>query len=82
MKLSIKKIPGSIPGIVYVLAVLTAVFPIFKDFFNLTSFSALQDSQTMRILFFTFYQALLSSIASLVVSIIPAYYSWRKKNIL
>ncbi|HQH33071.1 MAG TPA: ABC transporter permease subunit [Petrotogaceae bacterium] len=82
MKLSTKKIPGSIPGIVYVLAVLTAVFPIFKDFFNLTSFSVLQDSQTMRILFFTFYQALLSSIASLVVSIIPAYYSWRKKNVL
>ncbi|KUK83377.1 MAG: Binding-protein-dependent transport systems inner membrane component [Petrotoga mobilis] len=55
---------------------------LFKDFFRLEGLVNFLDPRTWRILGFTFYQAILSSVLSLVITLIPAYFASRNEGII
>jgi len=53
-----------------------------KDFLNIEDFKFIMDPKFIRVLSFTFYEAILSAAFALIVSLIPAIYVYRKRNTL
>jgi len=53
---------------------------LIRDFFKPEDFLLIKDPKFMRVLWFSFYQALLSSVLSFVVAIFPALYCAKNSN--
>jgi thiamine transport system permease protein len=51
-----------------------------RDFFNISDLSTVRDPKFLRVLWFTLYQAFLSSIAAFAVAVIPSFYCAKNKN--
>lgn len=55
---------------------------LFRDFFTLEGIKSIMDPRTLRILYFTSYQAFISSVLSLLITLVPAYFSSRNEGII
>ncbi|SDC38318.1 thiamine transport system permease protein [Geotoga petraea] len=68
--------------IIYIALWVTPFIFLFRDFFELNSFTLIMDSRLSRILGVTFLQSILSTLISLAIAIIPSYYIYKKKNLI
>ncbi|PWJ95249.1 thiamine transport system permease protein [Oceanotoga teriensis] len=68
--------------IIYSLIWIIPIYILMKDFFKIDSLNYIKDSYYLRILLNTIIQALLSSVFSFIVAIVPAIYVSKSKSIL
>lgn len=69
-------------GVMYLILWVFPVFILMKDFLHFEDFRWITDAKFLRVLWFTFYQAVLSTVLSFLVALLPALYIYKKKNLL
>ncbi|HOO33821.1 MAG TPA: ABC transporter permease subunit [Thermotogota bacterium] len=68
-----------------IIALMVVLFPFYtmiRDFFNISDLSTVQDPKFLRVLWFTLYQALLSSVAAFFAAIVPSLYCAKNDNFI
>ncbi len=76
----LKLIKKYIPVLILLIPVFILFYPLFFRFFSFDSFKAIFNYRTLNILYYTFIQALISAIFSLLISICPVIYLYNKKS--
>ena len=53
---------------------------LIRDFFDISDFLLIKDSKFLRVLWFSIYQAFLSSVLSFLIAVLPAFYCAKNSN--
>jgi len=72
---------NSLFAIIFLLLLLFPFLILFKDFFHPKDLINIMNPQTLRILGFTFYQSLLSTAISFLITLLPSYFAAQNKGI-
>src|SRR6056297_1902088 len=78
----IKKTIGYATGIFLIVIAFSPLFFLIRDFFELNDFLLIKDPRFLRVLWFSIYQAFLSSALSFLIAIFPALYTAKNTNII
>jgi thiamine transport system permease protein len=76
----IKKPIGYATGIILIIVAFLPLFFLIRDFFKPEDFLLIKDPKFLRVLWFSLYQAFLSSVLAFFVAILPALYCAKNNN--
>ena len=77
-----KSIKKHIPTFIFLCLWVIPFTFLFRDFFNFEDASNILNPRILRILSFTTYQAVLSTLFSLIITFLPAYYASKSRGII
>ena len=78
----LKTLKKNIPVLLLLIPVFILFYPLFFRFFSFDSFKAILTYRTLNIFYYSFIQAAISSLISLIISIFPVIYLYKKKSVL